>query len=115
MRDSYPFIVYVHECMTINLSTVIDQYKDSVSLTDVKQLRKDKQDSINDALYKLAGVLSDAKDRKVFHTIHSDVIDAYLIVRNAIGELIDLEKSTDESLSKEVVERRLSIDINKVI
>ena len=101
--------------MTINLSTVIDQYKDSVSLTDVKQLRKDKQDSINSALYKLVGVLSDAKDRKVFHTIHSDVMNAYLIVLNAVGQLIELEKATDETLSKEVVERKLSIDINKVI
>tara|TARA_R100000781_G_scaffold43327_1_gene29691 strand:+ start:198 stop:503 length:306 start_codon:yes stop_codon:yes gene_type:complete len=101
--------------MTINLSTVIDQYKDSVSLTDVKQLRKDKQDSINSALYKLVGVLSDAKDRKVFHTIHSDVMNAYLIVINAVGQLIELEKATDETLSKEVVERKLSIDINKVI
>ena len=101
--------------MTINLSTVIDQYKDSVSLTDVKQLRKDKQDSINAALYKLVGVLSDAKDRKVFHTIHSDVMNAYLIVLNAVGQLIELEKATDETLSKEVVERKLSIDINKVI
>ena len=101
--------------MTIDLSTVIDQYKDSVSLTDVKQLRKDKQDSINSALYKLVGVLSDAKDRKVFHTIHSDVMNAYLIVLNAVGQLIELEKATDETLSKEVVERKLSIDINKVI
>ena len=101
--------------MTIDLSTVIDQYKDSVSLTDVKQLRKDKQDSINSALYKLVGVLSDAKDRKVFHTIHSDVMNAYLIVINAVGQLIELEKATDETLSKEVVERKLSIDINKVI
>jgi len=101
--------------MTINLATVIDQYKDSVSLTDVKQLRKDKQNSINNTLYELVGVLAAAKDRKVFHTIHNDVMNAYLTAMNAIEKLIELEKATDETLSKEVVTRKLSIDINKVI
>jgi len=93
------------------VSMLLNTYAETIDADELEQLKEKKREEITSSIRELWRRLYLAKDRKVFHTLSSD-LDVCLTLVTHLWDLDNESNSTLEELLQKEVRKRIENDIN---